>query len=409
MGIGIVEPSVREREVALADGPDGAPFGFGNVAQERRRPVRTARDRRSRQRPARALRRRTTPARGTRCPRRARWPRCRRRPWPGTSGRTGPCSARRARSPRGGQHPERVDPARDRRAARPLPRQDAGTRESARRPRRERSRRPTSGQARPAPGSARASALHPARRWRSCGRPPSRRCAGPVPRRRAGAAAPLPRPWLRMSASLPASMYAARESSSRSTARSGATELTSRAAARSSADGRRAAAGRRRQARAEPEPSHPLDHVVGARIVEEHRVGPVEEPAGAAAIPASMSATGGLPEPPGRVDRRRRQPAGQLPRAGGDGRRAASRRHLGGVVEAAGHVLVRPDRRRGRGATPAPASSLRERVGERPVGGPPVGAGRVVVRRRPHQRVAERDPIALEMHDATAPRPAPAR
>ena len=35
------------------------------------------------------------------------------------------------------------------------------------------------------------------------------------------------------------------------------------------------------------------------------------------------------------------------------------------------------------------------------MGGPPVGAGRIVVRRRAHQRMPERDPIAFEVHDPT--------
>ena len=56
---------------------------------------------------------------------------------------------------------------------------------------------------------------------------------------------------------------------------------------------------------------------------------------------------------------------------------------------------------RGPGEVPRPRRGVgRQRAGERPVGGPAIRSRRVVVGGRPHQRVAERQPIAVEADDA---------
>ena len=123
---------------------------------------------------------------------------------------------------------------------------------------------------------------------------------------------------------------------------------------------------------------------------------------------------GGRAEPPGVGGRarRRQQPGGAAlavgretrrprKRHGLDGHAAAAPRPQGCLFETERHVLV--GRRGGRRAVPRPpvgVALLRERPGERVVGRAPVVRRRVVVHRRPQQRIAELDRALTDRDDA---------
>ena len=118
---------------------------------------------------------------------------------------------------------------------------------------------------------------------------------------------------------------------------------------------------------------------------------------------------GGQPQPAHPVGGLGREPAGQLPRPGRGGRRAALVRDDRRRPRAPGRPPRRARPRRGPGARPGPASPAGSVAGQRPVGGPPVGAWGVVVGRRAHQRVAERRGGRRRGRRRRAPRRSPAR
>ena len=179
---------------------------------------------------------------------------------------------------------------------------------------------------------------------------------------------------------------------------------------RSSAMGSAEPPPRRWHAAAQLLAADALDEVVGVGVLGDDGVGPVEQAPGRRGHPG--------------VEHRRRRRAATA----GPGRRAPARAGWpaptsGPRVAGAPRWFVttappprapgrRPRRgrpRRAPGARRGPGSPTGNVAGERPVGGASVGAGRVVVGGRAHQRVAEREAVAVEDRRRRAPRRPPAR
>ncbi len=173
-----------------------------------------------------------------------------------------------------------------------------------------------------------------------------------------------------------------------------------RAARRRLDTGSTPSAARRWQPAAQLLAADPLDQVVGVGVLGDDGVGAVEQAAGRGGHAGVEDGVGGQPQPPDAVGGLGREPAGQLPRAGRRRRRAPLARS---TAAAASRALATassgPTAARARCHARA-GESGGQRAGERPVGGPAIGARRVVVGGRAHQRVAERQPVAVEADDA---------